>query len=319
MNASQLSAVLVRDVGHGGTPSRLRRIEWQRLSRGLYVPHAEHTSIQTAAAVALVLPRDSGFGHLTSAALRGWWLPNRLPVHVLLATTRSGVHVQRTGLYVRRSRVAEFEDIRGIPCVTGAHMLVELARDLTLVDLVPIVDCAMRSGVTAEQVLAALTPRSQGAAALRRALALADPRSESWWESVLRMQHVVTGLGPVECQREIWDNDLFVARTDLHLLGTTRYPECDGGDHRDRDRHIRDLARDKALARLGLERYGYTTDEIAHRPEMIVRDAEDARGLAHDARRLDTWWRLAKLSTLTGSGRARLAGRLERYRLAATR
>ena len=275
--------------------------------------------MQTAAAVALVLPRDSGFGHLTSAALREWWTPNRLPAHVLFATTRSGVHVQRTGLYVRRSRVAEFEDVGGIRCVTGAHTLVELARDLTLVDLVPIVDCAIRSGVTAEQVQAALTRRSQGAATLRRALALADDRSESWWESVLRLQHVVTGLGPVECQREIWADGLFVARADLHLLGTTRYPECDGGEHRDRDRHVRDLARDKAMSRLGLDRYGYSTSEIAHRPEMIIRDAEGARGLAHDPRRVHIWRRLSGPSTLTGSGRARLAGRLERYRLAATR
>ena len=319
MSATQPAAVLVRDVGRGRTPSRLRRVEWQRLSRGLYVPRVEHSSVQKAAAVALVLPRDSGFGHLTSAALRGWWLPNRLPAHVLLGTTRSGVHVQRRGVYVRRSRVAEFENVGGIQCVTGAHTLVELARDLTLVDLVPIVDCAIRSGVTGEQVQDALSLRSRGAATLRRALALADERSESWWESVLRLQHVVTGLGPVDCQPELWADGRFVARADLHLMGTSRYPECDGGEHRDRDRHIRDLARDKAMSRLGLDRYGYTTSEVAHRPEMIIRDAEDARGLAHDPRRLQTWWRVAGLSTLTGSGRARLAGRLERYRLAAIR
>ncbi len=319
MSTAQLSAVLVREIGRGRTPGPLRRVEWQRLSRGLYVPRVEHTLVETAAAVALVLPRDSGFGHLTSAALREWWAPNRLPPHVLLATTRSGVHVQRTGLYVRRSRVAEFEDVGGLRCVTAAHTLVELARDLTLVDLVPIVDCALRSGVTAEQIQAAVTRRCRGAATLRRALALADNRSESWWESILRLQHVLTGLGPVECQPDIRADGRFVARADLHLVGTNRYPECDGGEHRSRDRHAQDLRRDKAMARLGLERYGYTTAELAWRPDLVIRDAEDARGLPHDDRRMQIWWRAARLSTLTGSGRARLAGRLERYRLAANR
>jgi hypothetical protein len=68
-----------------------------------------------------------------------------------------------------------------------------------------------------------------------------------------------------------------------------------------------------------LERFGYTTDEIAHCPQTIIRDAEDARGLPHDAARVRTWWRVARPSSLTGSGRARLAGKLERYRRAATR
>jgi hypothetical protein len=311
--------MLVRDASRDRPPVQLRRVAWERVSRGVYVPRTTQTPAQVAAAVALVLPRDSGFGHLTSALLREWWLPNRLPRHVLLATTRSGVHVQRAGVYVRRSRVADFEEVAGVPCVTAAHTLVELARDLSLVDLVPCVDRAMADGVTAAEVRAAMGSRTRGAVTLCRALALADPRSESWWESVLRLQHVVTGLGPVDSQAEIWTDGTFVARADLHLVGTPRYPECDGGEHRDRDRHHRDLARDKGFARLRLERYGYTTDEIAHCPQTIIRDAEDARGLPHDPARVRTWWRVARPSSLTGSGRARLAGKLERYRRAATR
>jgi hypothetical protein len=298
------AAVLVRESAISGLPpGRLRRVAWRRVSRGLYIPRAETNLADLAAAMALVLPRASGFGHLTSAALRGWWLPHRLPPHVLLATTRSGVHVQRAGLYVRRSRVAEVEEVGGVLCVTTAHTLVELARDLSLLDLVPCVDRALADGVTEDQVRAAL----------------ADPRSESWWESVLRLQHVLVGLGPVECQPEIWADGVLVARADLHLVGTNRYPECDGGEHRDRDRHDHDLGRDKAMARLGLDRYGYTTSEIAYCPQLVIRDAEDARGLPRDDARLRTWWQLARPSSLTGSGRTRLAARLERYRLAAHR
>lgn len=154
---------------------------------------------------------------------------------------------------------------------------------------------------------------------LRRAVCLADPRSESWWESVLRVLHVVAGLGPVQSQVELFDGRTFVARADLHLVGTRRYPECDGSDHRDRDRHREDLRRDKAMARLGLERYGYTTGEIAYRPEVVIADGERARGLAPDPRRVQAWWRVARPSTLTNGGRARLRRRLDVYRRAADR
>jgi hypothetical protein len=275
--------------------------------------------VQTARAVSQVLPRNSGFGHLTSGLLRRWWMPNRVCPPVLLATTTSGVHVQRRGLYVRRSRSAEFEMIAGLPVVTAAHTLVELARDLSMVDLVPMVDCALRDGTDVDAILAAARPRLRGAGRLRVAVGLADAKSESWWESVLRLLHVLNGLGPVECQVPLWDDGVFVARADLHLVGTLRFPECDGGRHREKDRHDHDLGRDKRMSRVRYERYGYTTSEIATSPQMIIRDAEDARGWAHDPRRARTWWRYAKTSTLTPYGRTLLAARLERYRLAAER
>ena len=230
--------------------------------------------------------------------------------------------MQRPGLYVRRSQLAEFETVggdRALSCVTGAQTLGELAQDLSLVDLVPLVDCALAAGTSAQDIAAVAMRRGRGARMLRRALNLADPRSESWWESVLRLMHVLTGLGPVECQVEIYACGTLVARADLHLVGTRRYPECDGAEHRSRDRHQRDLARDKDMARLGLQRYGYSTTEIAYRPGTVIADAETARGLAPDPRRLQGWWRLARLSTLTAVGRRRLTERLERYQRAANR
>jgi hypothetical protein len=272
--------------------------------------------------VAGVLPRDSAFGHLTSAELRGWWLPLGLSPgrgDLLLASTKSNVHVQRSGLYVRRSAYTEIQEISGIPIVSAPVTLLELAVDLTLVDLVPLVDCALRTGTTAEEIDAVTRLRSRGSRTLRRALALSDPRSESWWESVLRLMHVEAGLGPVKSQVELFDGATFVARADLHLVGTIRYPECDGGEHRTRERHEHDLQRDKSLHRIGAERFGYTTAEIAHQPDMIIGDAESARGLTSDPVRTSRWWRVARQSTLTGHGRARLRGRLLRYRLAASR
>jgi hypothetical protein len=315
------ATVLLRSSDqYGLTRDRLRGVTWERLSRGLYgLRTPDRPPVDLARALSQVLPRDSGFGHLTSALLRGWWMPNRLGPHVALATTTSGVHVQRRGLYVRRSRSAEYEMLHGVSVVTAPHTLIELARDLPLVDLVPMVDCALRDGADPGDVLAAARPRLRGAGRLRRAVELADPKSESWWESVLRLLHVLPGLGPVECQAPLWSDGVVIARADLHLVGTRRFPECDGGRHREKERHESDLRREKGISRRQFERYGYATAEIAASPAMIIRDAEDARGWAHDPRRVRTWWRHAKPSTLTPYGRTLLAARLERYRLAAER
>lgn len=315
---ARADAVRLRDAPHLGlTRAQLRSTGWQQLSHGLHaVRRPERPLVDTARLVAQVLPRDSGFGHLTSAALRGWWLPHVLPAHVLLATTTSQIHVQRGGLYVRRSRTAQIEMVDGVPCVSASDTLAEMARDLSLIDLVPMIDCALATGESVESILSAIRPGARGARVLRRAVKLADAKSESWWETVLRLQHTLVGLGPVECQHEIWDGKTFVARADLYLVGTHRFPECDGGDHRDRDRHGRDLRRDKALLRLGLDRYGYTTAEIAREPGTVIRDAEAARGLVADPARVARWWALARPSSITAYGRSRLGARLESYRLA---
>lgn len=313
-------SVLVREpLPAGLTLEQLRGSGWKQLSRGLHARPERQSLPILAAAMGQLLPRDSGFGHLTSAALRGWWMPNQLSEHVWLGTTRSSVHVQRRGLYVRRSRRVEFETVAGVVCVTAEQTLLELARDLSFIDLVPMLDRALNQGVPTERIRLAASAHVRGSVVLRRALPLADYRSESWWETMLRLQHTTVGLGPVASQVDIHDGPRFVARADLHLLGTHRYPECDGGGHRDRDQHISDLRRDKDLQRLGAERYGYTTAEITTQPELVIRDAEDARGLAHDPARVEVWRRLAAPSTLTGHGRARLRSRLRRYALASRR
>jgi hypothetical protein len=313
--------VLLREADELGLARHnLLTCGWERLSRGLYAPRSDvRPALESARALSEVLPRDSGFGSLSSAELRGWWLPNRLRPHVWLATTTSGVHVQRRGLYARRSRAAEYDDLDGVPVVSAAHTLVELARDLALVDLVPMVDCALRDGTKTDDILAAARPRIPGVRRLRRAVDLADERSESWWESVLRLLHVLAGLGPVECQVPLRADGILIARADLHLVGTSRFPECDGGEHRNRERHDHDLRRDKGMSRRLFERYGYTTGEITSNPGMIIRDGEDARGWPHDPNRLRIWWSHARTSTITAYGRALLAARLERYRLAAER
>jgi hypothetical protein len=179
--APTLAIVRLRDAaGLGLTRGVLRTRAWEPLTRGIYAPRQEDRALRERLGGLLnVLPRNSAFGHLTSAELRGWWLPHRLGRHVPLATTSSSVHIQRRGLYVRRSNLRSFETLDGLPVVSAEQTLVELARDLTLVDLVPFVDQALAAGADPALVLR-MCRRQRGAVALREALYLGDARSESW-------------------------------------------------------------------------------------------------------------------------------------------
>ena len=313
---------MARDASNQGLgESQLRGPNWQHVTRRVYAPAGSLAALtDTAGAFALVLPRLSGFGHLTAAALRRWWLPWLPTTLPLLATTTSGVHVQRPGLYVRRSQLATFEDLDGLCVVDPATSLLEMAVDLSIVDLVPMVDVALRTDACAYDAIAELAhSRLRGARNLRHALRLSDPRSESPWETILRLIHVVSGFDVVP-QRVIADsNGLEVARADLWLARTRRIHEYDGADHRTAAQHRKDLGREKALARLGCERFGFTASEIVRRPSRIIADAEDAYGLEPDPVRRQRWYAVAAESTLTAGGRRRLRERLERYTKAAER
>jgi len=63
----------------------------------------------------------------------------------------------------------------------------------------------------------------------------------------------------------------------------------------------------------------YVVNEIVRDPGRILCDAEECLGLEHDPGRLRQWLAYARLSTLTGQGKARLAARLRRYLVASER
>ena len=95
------------------------------------------------------------------------------------------------------------------------------AQDLGLVDLVLLVDAAAYAGdIDLSELRVALRNSlrgRRGVAPLRRALDLADDRSESPWETLLRLLHVVCGI-EVEPQYALADDNGSVARADLWLV-----------------------------------------------------------------------------------------------------
>lgn len=171
----------------------------------------------------------------------------------------------------------------------------------------------MRGLCTVIDIEVAIRKRQRGLPRLRQALSLCDSRSESPWETILRLIHTASGID-VEPQSTIRNEfgDV-VARADLHLCGTRRLAEYDGAVHRERSQHEADLRREKALSRLGFERYGYIKAELIDNPAVVIRDAETALGLRHDLRRVVAWNELFHPSTLTDDGWRRFLHRLHRF------
>ncbi len=311
--------VLLREAAASGIGrGQLNGPGWLSVSHGLYARQAsEQSLLDKCRHLGLVLPAGAAMSHFTSGSLRSMWLPDLpewLPVMATLPPDTD--RPERRGLYVARSRAGTppADVIGGVPVLTPELTLGQLAEDLGLVDLVAAIDSALHQSMCDElDIIRGIRSRQRGLPMLRRALTLCDSRSESPWETFLRLVHTTVGI-PVSPQEFIEDQrGRIVARADLRIVGTLRLPEYDGADHRGRSQHQADLEREKALARLNFERYGYIAKEIVDQPGQIIRDAEDALGWPHDAERLHTWRSLAAESSLTASGRRRLLRRLHRF------
>lgn len=313
-----MQTVLAREsVELGMSRAQLRGQRWRRLVQGLYVPSAvEVDLVGRCSALQRILPTGAVYAEFTAAALHGWWLPplpDSTPICTAVPPHRQPP--RRPGIRGRRVAVGPDEvcTVSGLPVTSPIRTLLDLAAVASTVDLVVVLDSALRSGHCTEEDLRAVARErigARGIRTLRRAVVLANRRGESPWETVLRLLHVLADLPNVRPQVDLTDaTGGWIARADLWLVGTQRIHEFDGGVHRDRDQHGRDLAREKRLSRCGYERYGYTAREIRTRPITVIRDAENAFGLEPDPRRLRRWLREFQPSLFSPAGQQRLVRR----------
>lgn len=139
---------------------------------------------------------------------------------------------------------------------------------------------------------------------------MADQRSESAWETLLRTLHRSCEV-TVEPQRVFRDQTGgFIGRADLWIVGTNAVHEYDGGDHLLRKQHVKDLRRDRRIVNSELVRRGYTSNDVLHRAVGILRDADLSLGRPHRPDRIRAWHRLLADSLFTPSGTARFQRRL---------
>lgn len=274
--------------------------------------HRRTTMLADLLAWQQALRAGACFTHLSAVVVRGWALPElpaALPVWIAQAkdinpTRRRGARV------IRQTATPQHEVIEGIRIATPAESLLACARDLSVLDLVVVIDSAVHSAdVSVAELAEVAASRRRGAARLREALCLADGRSESAWESLLRVLHVACGFD-VQPQREFHHEGRFVARADLHLVGTHCLHEYDGAEHRKRKRQEIDLRRDRRIIAAGLVRRGYVKDDIACRPAEIIRDACVATGRPFELRALNPWMMLWNDSSFSPYGAHLLTQRL---------
>jgi hypothetical protein len=179
----------------------------------------------------------------TAGHLHGLLLPTpRGPqVHQLVdpGRTRHGDGYRMTRAVLPAEEVTR---LGPFPVTTVARTVVDCLRaswspaasitgDRALVDAVALVDDALLRGlVTLDELDAVLraSPTSKRTPAVRRALALADGRAESWLESAWRVRHVTSGLVLPELQVEIWIDGVLVKVVDGWLPEHAVAFETDG-------------------------------------------------------------------------------------------
>jgi very-short-patch-repair endonuclease len=294
-----------------------RRLQgWERMSHGLYVSQPRPRQlIDDLRAWSLVLPTTAAFTHLTAAELKGWWLPDAPPHPVFAAMRRGDPRPRRSGLYVCRHPNSYPMTITtdGLKVTTAAETLLACARDLGTLDVVIMADSALRScDVTMIELKIAASQRRRGAPRLRQAIPLLDQRSESPWESVLRVLHRAADI-PVEPQHVIVDDyGRFLARADLWIKGTRRIHEYDGAVHREAEVHQRDLKRERNLIKNDWQRFGFTFAHILNEGAAIIRSVDDLLGRPWDSRRFQAWEEILNESMLRRPGRARALRRWSR-------
>jgi hypothetical protein len=263
--------------------------------------------VEDLSAWQLVLPPTAGFSHLTAAEVYGWWQSAAIlhPVFAALTTTSHGTC--RPGLFLcRHPKPVAFRVVEGLRLTTPAETLLAAARDLGVLDLVILGDSALRlEHCTLRDLQIAARQRRRGAPLLRRVLPMLDPRSESPWESIMRVLHRAADI-PVLVQQDVHNQfGQFIGRADLLIEGTRRLQEYDGEGHRDGDQHAEDLARDRELLAGNWQRHGHVAKDLLHGGADIISSVDRTLGREWDSRRLAAWQHLVKHSLYGRPGRAR--------------
>jgi hypothetical protein len=226
---------------------------------------------------------------------------------VFAAMSADDPRPRRSGLFAcRHPKPVAINLIEGLRVTTPAETILAAARDLGVLDLVIMADCALRLGhCTLGDLKIAAGQHRRGAPLLRTVIPLLDKRSESPWESIMRVLHRAAEI-PVTPQAEIFDDrGRFVARADLLIDGTNRIHEYDGALHREGDVHQGDLARDRRLVSNAWQRHGFTSGDLLHGGNAIIADADRLLGRSWDPRRLSAWNHLVAHSLYGRPGRAR--------------
>ena len=207
-------------------------------------------------AAALLMPAQAALGGRSAAAVLGAPAPGwRDPVTVVLPAPLkwrgpAGVRVHRTDL----AREDVRDDGSGLRCSRAPRTAWDVAALEPTATAVGVLDAMLRAGLVGSSELTGLLRTRAGrfgSQRFRRALELADPRSESPPESAVRVACVLAGLPVPVPQYDVVEGGRWLARVDMAWPAQRVVVEYEGEYHFDGVQIVRDDARLARLAAAG--------------------------------------------------------------------
>lgn len=294
-------------IADGITPGALRGPSWRRTSTGFYRPTIEPASGPTSTTQRIVdaaplVPPGGAIGGWASAYVHGAeWLDGRgARNHVSRVRVLLGSTVDRMPSDPRYYRGLlesdEIQLVHGLPVTSLSRTAFDCARwTRTLADAVVNLDAMLRFTTLTLSDLGDWLPRVRGWRGVRRvraALALADGRIRSPWESRLRVLYAdEAGFAVPLVNAPIVDNHtgLVVAEVDLLDVEAGLVLEYDGEYHLDRGQAHADNLREELLESLNLVVCRVDVLDFADHRSLIRRIvASRQHGQLRDRRR-DRW------------------------------
>ena len=266
----------------GVSKHRLRGPIWVRLGGGLYAFReiAESPMVRLSAAMQR-LPKEAAFSGRTASWLHGIEHTLCSSIEVTLASTS-----RFAGLSIRRAKLAADEVVirRGLRTTSALRTVADLGCRLPLVEVVVVLDRVLHMRlVRMEQVehWAEVHRGSRGVARLRRAIELAEPRSESPMETRLRLLLILAGLPRPGVQVSLGNEASFLGRVDLYYPDHRLIIEFDGGTHR--NTLAADNRRQNRLIEAGYRLLRFTASDVFGDPTSVVAIVRRAVGASESA------------------------------------
>lgn len=243
---------------------------FRRLRSGIYCRADDDLGpLAAMAAVARRLPPGAAFSHRSAAYLHGLDGHHPPTIDVTYPKPHPGSRLASVTGHRASLPPDELTALGPLPVTKITRTLLDLSLISSDIETTVAVDSALSLDLVTlddlSRAAASLMGR-RGIRRLRRALAEAEPLSESQMETRLRMLLIRSGLPRPQAQVDIRDaDDRFVARVDLYYPAERVAVEYDGRGHT--DTLAADAARHNRLLALGIRVLRFTAADVRDQPD----------------------------------------------------